>query len=372
MNFDLAEEQKMLADQARGLLAEQSPPDRLRHLIDSNAEWDERLWKAIAELGFLGASISEDYGGLGLGALDLGVISEEMGRAVAAVPFYASIVCAADAVETFAAAEQKEKWLPQLASGEIAGTLAHAEGRQGWWPRSSAVTFENGKLSGIKTPVGDAGIAGMAVVYCNVHGKPALAVVDLSSDRVIRRKLEAFDQLRAHYALEFHEAPASLLDASVGDDEAIQSLIDRMSVQASFESVGGAEACVYMARDYAIDRQIFGRSLASYQAIKHKLADILVATEFARSNAFFAGWASDNSPDDLAVAVSAVRLSAINAYEQAARENLQVHGGIGYTFEADCHFHYRRERTLAITLGPRQYWADRLVAQIHGKQMEAA
>ncbi|RIJ29825.1 acyl-CoA dehydrogenase family protein [Henriciella mobilis] len=372
MNFDLAEEQKMLAEQARGLLAELSPPDRLRELIDGNAESDEQLWRAVAELGFLGASISEEYGGLGLGALDLGVISEEMGRAVAAVPFYASIVCAADAIQTFGGADQKEVWLPRLASGDTVGTLAHAEGRQGWWPRGAGVSFENGTVSGIKTPVGDAGLAEMAVVYCNVKGVPALAAVDLTSDRVTRRKLDSFDQLRAHFAIEFHDAPASLLDASVDDEEAIRSLIDRISVQTSFEAVGGAEACVYMARDYAMDRQIFGRPLASYQAIKHKLADILVATEFARSNAFFAGWASDNSPDDLAVAASAARLSASNAYEQAARENLQIHGGIGYTFEADCHFHYRRERTLALTLGPRQYWADRLVGQIPGNQMEAA
>ena len=139
MNFDLAEEQKMLADQVRGLLAEQSSPDRLRHLVDTGAEWDESLWRTLSELGFLGARISEDYGGLGLGDLDLGVISEELGRAVAAVPFHASIVCAADAIQHFGSAEQKEAWLPKLASGEVVGTLAHAEGLSGWWPATSQV-----------------------------------------------------------------------------------------------------------------------------------------------------------------------------------------------------------------------------------------
>lgn len=372
MNFDLAEEQKMLAEQARGLLGKQSSPDRLRELIDAGAEWDEPLWASLSELGFPGARIPEEYGGLGLGDLDLGVISEEVGRAVAAVPFYASIVCAADTIQRFGSDEQKEAWLPKLACGEVVGTLAHAEGRQGWWPKSSSVSCRAGKLSGVKTPVGDAGIASLAVVYCAYEGKPALALVELNGETVERRKLDGFDQLRAHYALTFKDTPASLLEASVGDEDGLRTLTDRMSVQASFEAVGGAEACVYMARDYAMDRQIFGRSLASYQAIKHKLADILVATEFARSNAFFAGWASDNAPAELAVAAAAVRLSAINAYEQAARENLQVHGGIGYTFEADCHFHYRRERTLAITLGPRQYWADRLVTHGPGKQMETA
>lgn len=372
MNFDLAEEQKMLAEQARGLLAKQSSYDRLRQLVDAGEEWDEPLWASIAELGFLGARIPEAYGGLGLSDLDLGVISEEIGRAVAAVPFYASIVCAADAIQHFGSDDQKEAWLPRLAAGEVIGTLAHAEGRQGWWPKSSGVSFEDGKITGLKTPVGDGGIAGLAVVLCQHKGKQALALVDLTENSIERRRLEGFDQLRVHYALEFRQTPASLLEASIGQEEAIRGLVDRMAVQAAFEAVGGAEACVHMARDYAMERQIFGRPLASYQAIKHKLADILVATEFARSNAFYAGWAANNAQDDLPVAAAAVRLSAVNAYEQAARENLQVHGGIGYTFEANCHFHYRRERTLALTLGPRQYWADQLVRHVPGTQMEVA
>ena len=372
MNFDLAEEQKMLAEQARGLLADLSPPDRLRELIDSGADWDESLWKAIAELGFLGARVPEAFGGLGLGNLDLGVISEEIGRAVAAIPMFSSLVCAADAIAAFGSESQKEKWLPVLADGSAIGVFAHAEGRDGWWPDNPSVSIEDGKISGIKTPVADAGIGHVVVVYCAFKGQPALAIADLSADKISRRKLKSFDQLRPHYLIEFLGAPAELLELSVGNATAIRALIDRISVQSTFEAVGGAEACVYMARDYALERKIFGRPLASYQAIKHNLANILVATEFTRSNAFYAGWAADNSPDELALAAASARLSAVGAYEQAARENLQVHGGIGYTYEANCHFHYRRERTLALTLGPRQYWADRVVANIPGRQLEAA
>ena len=371
MNFDLADEQKMLAEQARALLSEQSSYDSLRDLIDAGEEWDEPLWRSFAELGFFGARIPEQYGGLGLSDLDLAVISEELGRSAAAIPFYSSVVCAAFAIETFGTNVQKETWLPRLASGEVVGVLAHAEGRQGWWPDSPGAIFEEGRLSGVKTPVADGGVAELAVVLCRHRDKPALAIVDLSVDGVDRRKLEAFDHLRAHYTLEFAGAPASLLEASVGQHDALYAFVDRLSVQATFEAVGGSEACVCMARDYAMDRRIFGRSLASYQAIKHKLADALVAAEFARSNAFFAAWASSNAEDELAVAAASARLSACQAYELAARENLQIHGGIGYTFEANCHFHYRRERTLAVTLGPRQYWADRLIGNIPGKQMRA-
>jgi acyl-CoA dehydrogenase len=167
--------------------------------------------------------------------------------------------------------------------------------------------------------------------------------------------------LRSHYAISFAGAKAELLDAAVGN-EVIARLLDCAAVQSAFEAVGGAQACLVMARDYAMERQIFGRSLASYQAIKHKLADIAVAIELALSNNYYAAWAVTNAPGELPSAAAAARLTAIAAFECAARENIQVHGGIGYTFEANCHFYYRRERTLALSLGGREVWADRLIA----------
>ena len=165
--------------------------------------------------------------------------------------------------------------------------------------------------------------------------------------------------MRGHHAISFAGAKAELL---AGDADTLARLLDQAAVQAAFEAVGGAQACLTMAREYALDRQIFGRSLASYQAIKHRLADIAVAIELALSNAYYAGWAAQNAPDELPAAAAAARLTALAAFENAARENIQVHGGIGYTFEANCHFYYRRERTLALSLGGREVWADRLIA----------
>jgi acyl-CoA dehydrogenase len=370
MNFDLSDEQKMLAEQARGLLGERSTPDRLRSLIDSGAEWDEPLWREIAEMGFLGAIIPEAHGGLGMTELDLGVISEEMGRANVALPFFSSIVLAADAIQIAGNDAQKAAWLPRLASGEVIGTFAYAEGSGGWTGNALQATFAGGKVSGLKTPVADGGIAGLAVVLVNSDGKPALALIDLDQPGVTRTRLDSFDELRAHYAIGFDGAAAELLDAP-GSGQAIERLFDRAAVQAAFEAVGGAEACLTMARDYALERKIFGRALAGYQAIKHKLADILVGVELARSNAYYGAWAAQNAPDELPLAAAAARLSAIGAFENAARENIQVHGGIGYTFEANCHFYYRRERTLALSLGGREAWANRLIAHIPGSQAEA-
>ncbi len=358
MNFDLSDEQKMLAEAARGLLAERSPYDRLRVLIDSGADWDEPLWRALAEMGFLGANISEEHGGLGLSELDLGVISEELGRANACVPFFSSIVLAADAIRLAGSDAQKTRWLPKLASGEVVACFASAEGPGGLTGRK--VTLAGGVVTGVKTPVADAGVASIAVVQCG----NALAIVDLDQPGVTRTRLESFDQLRPHYRIAFDAAVA---DAMPGKDM-IETLLDRAAVQAAFEASGAAEACLHMARDYALERKIFGRSLAGYQAIKHKLADLAVAVELARSNAYYAAWAAGEAPDTLPAAAAAARLSAIAAFEMGARENLQVHGGIGYTFEANCHFYYRRERLLAVNVGARTYWANRLINAQPGRQ----
>ncbi len=370
VNFDLSEEQKLLAEQARGLLAAHAPYDRLRELVDSGAEWDEALWKALCDMGLPGARIPEAYGGLGLTDLDLGVISEELGRANASVPFFSSIVCAADAIAAAGSEAQKLNWLPGLASGEVVAAFASAEGKAGWLPQKPGVIFRNGRLTGAKLPVADAGLASLAVVQCRAEDNEALALVHLDQPGVVRTRLKSFDHLRAHYRIDLNEATAELLPA--GGASVISAVMDRAAVQAAFEAVGAAEACVMMGRDYTMGRQMFGRPLASYQAIKHKLADILMATELARSSAYFAAWAANEAPDQLPVAAASARLTSLDALAAAARENLQVHGGIGYTFEANCHFYYRRERTLALTLGPKDYWAARLVGGVRAQANKAA
>ncbi|QGN54208.1 acyl-CoA dehydrogenase family protein [Novosphingobium sp. Gsoil 351] len=362
MNFDLSDEQRMFAEQARGLLAERIPYDRLRVLIDANAEWDHVLWRELADMGFLGINLPEAYGGMGLSELHQGVISEELGRVNAALPFFSSIVLTADAIRLGGSDAQKAEWLPKLASGEAVGCFASAEGPGPILGQT--VSLANGKLSGTKTPVADAGVADIAAVQVG----SGIALVRLDQPGVSRTRLESFDQLRPHYRVDFDRAEAEFLP---GQNQ-LPTLLDRAAVQVAFEAVGGAEACLEMGRAYSMERQIFGRPLAGFQAIKHKLADVAVAIELARSNAYFAGWTAGSAPEELPGAAAAARLSGIKAFELAARENLQVHGGIGYTFEANCHFYYRRERLLAVNLGNRGFWADRLLSQQPGTQTKAA
>lgn len=370
MNFEQTEEQAMLAEQAGRLLDERAHPDALRKLIDAGAEWDEGLWREVAAMGFLGATIPEEYGGLGMGRSDLAVLSEALGRKAGSLPFFSSAVLATEAILLAGSEEQKAEYLPKLASGELIGAFAYAEGDHAEIAKQS-VAFDGGRLSGSKYPVADAGIAELYIVIAEDKGEPVMTLVDAKAAGITKTKLESFDELRAHYRLDFDDTPAELLSSDVA--VALDTLFDRATVQSAFEAVGGSDACISMARDYALDRKIFGRSLASYQAIKHKLADLTMKLELARSAAAFAAWCADHDPAHLSHAAAAARLTAIDAYENAARENLQVHGGIGYTFEANCHFHYRRERTLSLSLGSREYWAERLIKTLpaDGTSLEA-
>jgi len=356
--LDLSDEQRQLRDQVRRMLAEQANPARLRGVIDAGAGFDSELWRKTADMGLLGASIPESHGGVGLSGKDLCVIAEEMGRAVAPIPFFSSICLAAEAIKLAGTPPQQDAWLPKLASGEAIGAFAWTEGLGAAGPVLET-RFDGGRISGQKSPVADAELAHVAVVVC---AGPRLALVDLSADGIRREPLKGFDQLRKHARLAFDGAPAELMDADA--EEVLARLYDGAAVFEAFEQIGAAEAAMLMARDYTLQRYTFGRALASYQAVKHNLANILVMVELARSNALHAAAMLEAESPDLPAAAATARLAATRAYEIAARENLQLHGGIGFTWEADCHFHYRRARLLALNLGSPEVWEERLIDEL--------
>ena len=363
MSFALNDEQRLLQDQVRGLLRARSTPNVLRNVITAKKPWDKALWKALAELGVFGAHIPEQYGGVGLGPVEVAVVAQELGRAVAPVPFFSSICLAAEALLIAGTPAQKEKWLPHLASGEIIGTFAWTEGPT---PPSLALIeaeLANGKLNGIKTPVPDAEIAQICVVGALDHGKPSLALVDLKQIGVTLTPLRGIDELRHYAQIAFKDANAEPMDAIDGA-QAFDQILDRAAIYEAFEQVGGTEGALAMARDYTMQRYVFGRQLASYQAIKHSLANVFAKLELATCNALYAAQALSEDLPDISVAAATARIGATKVYETAARENLQFHGGIGFTWEADCHFHYRRARLLALNLGSVEIWSDRLIKAI--------
>ena len=370
MTFTPTEEQVLLRDQVHALCVEQAPPQTLRELITDNVPWHRELWGIMGGLGLLGAAIPQSCGGVGLGPGELAVINRELGRAVAPVPFFSSSCMAAEAIRLAGTTEQQARWLPGLATGERVATFAWAEPSATLTARPLATSITGARIRGTKTPVPDAGIAELCVVLADRGGEDCLAVVELDQGGVQRKPLNGFDQLRHHAAIDFHDARCEALDAASGG-ALTRTLFDEFATLLAFEQVGGAEAALHMARDYTLERYIFGRKLGSYQAVKHKLADILAALELAHANALCAleslaveSLAKDQ-PDSHTAAATA-RIGATEVYESAARENLQLHGGIGFTWEADCHFHYRRARLLALSLGSVEVWTDMLIDALAG------
>ena len=363
MNFDFSDDQKLLKEQVRKFLTDKCPTKVVRRVLDGNEAYAEEVWKGLVELGVPGVGIPEAYGGLGLSPLELCVVAEEIGRAAAPVPFDTSVVLATEAIKLAGSEAQKKKWLPLLAAGKAIGTLAVAEGPQPPRPRNLTTTFGGGFLNGRKVPVADGDAATFAVVLA----KTSLVLVDLSQKSVTKKRVETIDPARKHAELTFNGASAELLGAEGEGWSLLERLYDAAAVYFAFAQVGGAESAMWMARDYALQRQAFGRAIGSYQAIKHKLADCYVKLELARSNAYYGAMMLTDGGADLPLAAAAARIAATEAYDFASKENIQTHGGIGFTWEADTQFHYRRARVMALSLGGPMAWKDKLVTRLEQK-----
>lgn len=365
MNFDFSEDLTLLRDEARRFLREQCPTTAVRRVLEGGATHDAAIWKQIGEMGWLGAAIPEEFGGAGLGREGLCVLAEELGRAIAPVPFSSSIYLAAEAILTLGTDAQRREYLPRLASGELVGCFALAEHAGNPSPALIRSSVRNGRLGGVKLPVADGSGAGLAVVAAlDGAGTPALFLVDLAGAGVVRRTVRTIDPSRDHARIEFNDAPAALLGATACGWEGIKRLLDRAAVLFAFEQVGGAQACLDMAKAYAMDRYAFGRPIGSFQAIKHKLADIFVAIELARSNAYYGAWAISTDAAELPLAAATARISATDAYYVASKENIQTHGGMGCTWEFDCHLYYRRSKLLALAIGSAPYWREQLLGEL--------
>lgn len=365
MNFEFSEEQNLLREQAHKFLSEQCPLEKVRAVLDNpDTSHDADIWQAIVDLGWTGVSIPEEYGGVGLGYLELCVIAEELGRSLAPTPYASSVYLATEALLLFGNESQKQNYLPRLAAGEIIGTFAMAEGRGAPQANNLRTVLADGKLSGEKLPVPDGDIADIAIVLCKDGDDTSLCVVDLTSDGVERVVVETMDPTRSQARITFSSANAELLGESGSGWDNTQCLLDRAAVLFAFEQAGGATATLEMAKEYALGRYAFGRSIASFQAIKHKLADMYITSTLARSNCYYGAWALSTNAPELPLAAATARVTATQAYDECSKENIQTHGGMGFTWEFDCHMYYRRAKALAVNLGGVGGWQDRLVSAL--------
>ena len=369
MDFEFSDDQKLIQEQVRTVLAKVSTPEDVRRILDTTAAYDKSLWQQAGKLGWTATHIPEEYGGLGWGYLELAVIAEELGRSLAPIPFSSSVYLASEALLMAGSTAQKEQYLPKLASGELIGTLAMAEG-QGLFDTSDlGCTVSEHKISGFKLPVADGDIADFAVVPARGPQGCSLYLLDLQQPGVSRKNLKTIDPSRSHARLDFDNVDVQLLGEAGQGDVILNRLLDIAAVLFAFEQIGGSQAALDMGIEYSKNRYAFGRQIASFQAIKHKFADMFTSLELARSNAYYGVWALsclDNNDEsvELALAAATARVSATDAYYLCSKENTQAHGGMGFTWEFDCHLYYRRAQLLSLNIGGQPYWRDRLVENL--------
>lgn len=313
-------------------------------------------------LGWLGVAVPDEYGGSNMGYEALSVVVEQTGAALMPAPLMSTL----GAIEALLVAgdhTQKKRWLPKLIAGELIGTVAIADQIGNPDPRLIGAHVTNGRLSGTKRPVADGAIADLIVVVARDELAARLYVVEADPSTLTRCALTTLDIGRSHASLCFDRAVCEELRGDGRGWATVQGYLDRLAMIGAFEQLGGAGACLASAVAHAKQRIAFGRPIGSFQAIKHKLADIYVAIELARSNAYYGAWALTNARDE-PVAASSARIAGIDAFESAARENIHIHGGQGFAWEQDCHLYFRRSRMLAAALGTAAYWKDRLIASI--------
>lgn len=364
MNFQFSEDAEALRAEARKFLAAESATDKARAVMEAGTGLDEGLWRKVFELGWTGLRIPAKHGGLGLCVLELCVLAEEVGRALTPVPFTSSVLLATEALVTHGTEAQKAKWLPRFADGSAIGTVALAEGTLPAGARSR-LKAQGGTLTGVKRPVPDAMLADMLIVAA----QDGLFLVEKGATGLRVEPLETVDLVRRSANVSLDNTPAEPLD---GGRTGLERFLQSAAVLLAFEGLGGAEAAMEMAIGYAQERVAFGRKIAGYQAVKHRLADMYIKNQLARSHAYYGAWALSTGAPELPQAAAGARVAALDAYGFAAEENVQLHGGIGYTWESDCQFHYRRARLLSGMLGSKAHWEDALVRALEQRNMVMA
>ena len=365
MSILFSQEQEAVAVEAARVLAARSDPALLLDLIERTGEWDRRFWDTAVEQGWTAIGIPEAHGGIGLGLVELGLVAHACGAATAGAPFLTSNHGVAHALLGGTDNEARSRWLPRLADGTAIASVAFAEGQAPLPPRPST-TLAGGRVSGAKEGVSAALAANIVLVWAWAYGEPVLALVEAA--QVVRSPIQSFDNGRLLADLAFAEAPALVIASGVQAAMLARDVLSRMAVVTAHEQVGGAEALMKLARAYALTRKAFGQPIGAFQSVKHRIAELYGLVEIARANCIHAASRAEafGGQANFMESAAAARLSATEAYDTAARDCIQIHGGIGVTWESGLHLHMRRARSLALEQGNMLFWEDVLAEQLTG------
>jgi alkylation response protein AidB-like acyl-CoA dehydrogenase len=377
MNLAFSDEQEELRRSVRRFLADKSPESEVRRLMETDAGYDPAVWTQMAEqLGLQGLAIPEEYGGSGFSFVELVVVLEEMGRALLCAPFFSSVVLAAGAVLASGDEPVKKDVLPGIASGEVRATLALTEDSGRWdeggvttVARASDSDSDSGSggswvLDGHKTFVLDGHTADVVLVVARTDAGVSLFLVDGDAPGLGRTAMPTMDQTRKQARLVFSSVPARLVGTEGAGWPAVSRALDLAAVALAAEQVGGAQRVLEMSVEYAKVRVQFGRPIGSFQAVKHKCADMLLAVESAKSAAYYAAWTAADDDEELPVMASLAKAFCSEAYFKAAADNIQIHGGIGFTWDHPAHLYFKRAKSSELILGDPAYHRELLAQRI--------
>jgi alkylation response protein AidB-like acyl-CoA dehydrogenase len=374
MDFGFSEDQEMLRQSARDFLGKECPMTLVRKMMDDESGHSPELWRKMAELGWHGLILPEEYGGAGLTFVDLVVVLEEMGRVVLPGPFLSSVVYAGVTLLEAGSEEQKKKLLPKIASGELIATLAVLEPSGRWDADGIAATATSQpsgyRLDGTKLFVPDGHVAQTIIVAARKPGTSgadgvSLFVVDAGAPGVTVTPLKTMDQTRKLSEVQLANVSVGK-DALVGAEgqawKTIERVGDRGKVALCAEMCGGAQRVLDMSVEYAKVREQFGKPIGSFQAIQHKCANMMVQVESSKSATYYAAWAVANDVPEAPLAAAMAKAYCSDAYRMVAGEGIQIHGGIGFTWEHDMHIYFKRAKSSEVTFGDAT-WNREIVAQ---------
>jgi alkylation response protein AidB-like acyl-CoA dehydrogenase len=351
VSFTPGPEAEELRAVVRGFLEKQSAEPEVRRWMETEEGFDPAVWRRAAEeLGLQGLAVDERWGGSGASLVELGVVFEELGRVLYGGPFFGTVALASTVLAELGDEAAQERHLPGIAAGTTLATLAWG----GPYPLSSTLRAsldgDTWRLAGHAEPVVDAGVADLVLVVADTPVGLGVFAVD-DTDQLTRSPLLPLDLTRKLSAIEFTDVPATAVGTPGQVSEGLTRALDIAVLALACEQVGGTGRILEMAVEYANTRVQFGRKIGSFQAIKHRCADLLVDLELARSCAYYGTWAAANEPDELAVAASLAGAICSEAYTRATLQNIQLHGGIGFTWEHPAHLYLKRARSSQRFLG---------------------
>jgi len=369
MNFAFSEEQEELRKVVKDFLNSKSDEATVRELMDTETGFDPAIWSQMGEqMGLQGLIIPEEFGGSGYSYVELIVVLEEMGRRLLCAPYFSTVVLAANTLMHSGDDAAKAEYLPGIASGETIATLAFTE-QNGRWDEAGITMEASGSgdswtLTGEKMYVLDGTTAGLLIVAAKTGAGVSLFAVQGDAEGLTRTALSTMDQTRKQARVTFAGTPAKLIGTEGGGWAVLERVLDLAAVALAAEQVGGAQECLEMAVQYAKDRVQFGRPIGSFQAIKHKCADMLLEVESAKSAAYYAGWCASELNDELPSVASLAKSYCSEAYFHTTAENIQIHGGIGFTWEHPAHLYFKRAKSSELLFGDPTYHRELLAQRI--------